>query len=301
MNIQEILHDLGYNLNNHGNYYTCQAVYRNGVNPGSLVIYPNTNIVIDFVTGQKFSVEELIKLSLGLKDIKDAKEWLKTKNVTITAEEKEPQIQEPKIFPAEWVNHLDPNHEYWINRGISKEVLEELKGGIATDGIPRMKGRYVFPIFNSQNKLVGLAGRLVIDDKNKPKWKLLGEKKLWKYPLFANHKIINNKKQVVLVESIGNLLALWDAGCKNVIVMFGVDVSFEIINYLLKFNIRNIIISTDNDGGAGNQAAIKIKRKLCKYFDHYAVRIIHSCKKDFADQRLEDNIAWVKKYVISQI
>ena len=45
--------------------------------------------------------------------------------------------------------------------------------------------------------------------------------------------IVNEtKKEVILVESIGDAMALYEQGIKNVLVMFGLSVNSHIINYL---------------------------------------------------------------------
>ena len=48
-----------------------------------------------------------------------------------------------------------------------------------TDG--KMKDRYVFPIFDKMDRLIGAAGRDVTNFSS-IKWKLIGEKSLWVYP-----------------------------------------------------------------------------------------------------------------------
>ena len=47
-----------------------------------------------------------------------------------------------------------------------------------------MQHRYVFPIFNGKNEIIGFAGRdlLQMKDNKRPKWKLIGDKSMWKYP-----------------------------------------------------------------------------------------------------------------------
>ena len=48
-----------------------------------------------------------------------------------------------------------------------------------------MKNRYVFPILNSKKDIVGFSGR-DLNSQSKIKWKHLGEKINWCYPLFLN-------------------------------------------------------------------------------------------------------------------
>lgn len=296
MSIKEVLENLGYDLKDCGSHYRSRALFRDGQNENSLAIYKDSNVIIDFVSGERMNLQRLVALTLNLPTKIAAQEWLDKNNVRLEPKTQEPKLSEPKIFPAEWITNLIPDHSYWLNRGISEEVMKEFKGGVwIKDGA--FKGYYVFPVFDYQNRLVGIAGRNIDGSPNKPKWKLKGGKKLWKYPLFLNHKDILQSKKIVLVESIGNCLALYNAGWKSVIVMFGIDLSFEIVNYLLKIDPHHIVVSTDNDGGTGNEAAIKIQNKLCKYFDRQMVKIAHPHKKDFADQDIYENINWIKKYV----
>ena len=72
---------------------------------------------------------------------------------------------------------------------------------------------------------------------------------------------IELQKEVILVESIGDALALYEQGIKNVLVMFGLSVNTNIINYLNSKRIDRIFISTNNDRSSpenrGLVAAIK--------------------------------------------
>ena len=135
-----------------------------------------------------------------------------------------------------------------------------------------MQHRYVFPIFNGKNEIIGFAGRdlLQMKDNKRPKWKLIGDKSMWKYSLFLNYKLLKSEKRVIIVESIGDMLALWDAGVKNVVVSFGLTLSSGLVNTFLRYDISNIIVSFNDDSknnGAGNRAAAKAKSKLLNYFD----------------------------------
>ena len=84
------------------------------------------------------------------------------------------------------------------------------------------------------------------------------------------------EKEVFLVESIGDMLALWDCGIKNSLVSFGLDLSVPCLNTLLKVDPTKIYICFNNDAnssGAGNAASQKLKKKLLKYFDPSQVKV----------------------------
>lgn len=282
--IFDILLDLGYNPKRGNDYFSCAANYRNGDNENALAIYPKKNLVIDFVTGEKFSIQHLIKKTLKLESDEQVQLWVKNKNFDFnyssSTVDKKPLIKSNKVFDNDILNDLEPNYEYWLNRGISEEIIKEFRGGLCLkDG--KMKNRFVFPIFNDKNNIIGLSGRDVTN-KGKIKWKHLGIKGLWIYPTFLNRELIKEKKEVILVESIGNCLSLWECGIKNVIVLFGTQMNLAILNLLIKFNINKIIIALDNDiNQVGQNAAIKLQNRLKKYFDWYKIKIVLPPVKDF--------------------
>lgn len=298
MNYKEILLDLGYsNIIEGPKEYRARPIYRDSDNGTVLSVKKDTGHFIDFARNISGSFEDLIKLSLNLKDSKEAKEWLNSKNSYILSkgEIKKPEIKMAKVFNKEILAKLAPDHSYWINRGVSEDSVKDFKGGIIREG--KMKDRYVFPIFNHKQELIGVSGRdlLTSQASMRPKWKHIGDKSEWKYPLFLNHQVIKDQKKAILVESIGDMLSLWDSGIKNVVVTFGLDVSVSIINFLLRYDIDKIHISFNNDqegNSAGNMAAEKAKKKLLKYFDFGQVLVSLPIKKDFGEMAKEEILEW---------
>lgn len=300
----EVLNDIGYTLKKTNDYYQSSAVYRGGDNPGAIAIYPKKNLVIDFVRGTKFSIKSLIAKTLKLETEEKIEEWLSNKNIVLETPKIIPKIKMPEIFPQDILKDLIPKHDYWLGRGISLETLQLFKGGVCLSG--KMKNRYVFPIFDGKNEIVGLSGRSILNlnDYKTVKYKHLGDKSQWKYPLFLNHQIIKDKSEVILVEGAADLLTFFELGIKNVISLFGCECSWAIVNFLLKYDINRIIISTNNDrltNNAGNIAAEKIYSRLSKYFDSRQIEIaLPQEGKDFNEILLLENGAdkireWYKK------
>ena len=92
----------------------------------------------------------------------------------------------------------------------------------------KLNNRIVFPIFNMDGTdIEGFAGRDLLD--RDTKWKLMGAKRLWIYPFFLPEvqEAIMEKQEVILVESIGDFLALYEAGIFNVLVLFGVKNNWQ--------------------------------------------------------------------------
>ena len=112
-----------------------------------------------------------------------------------------------------------------------------------------MKNRYVFPILNGKKEIVGFTGRDIqtSSSSSRPKWKHIGDKSKWKYPLQANIRTLQELKEVIILESVGDMLALWECGIKNTIVTFGVNISVELLNLFIKLNMNKMIISFNND------------------------------------------------------
>lgn len=290
-NLKDILIDLGYTPKEVYNGFRCANIWRGGDNPNALMIYKN-GYFHDFVTNRRGRLNDLIGLTLGTKDINEIEKWannheysiLKTKKIDIP-----PSLKVKKYLNTDFLNKLINNHDFYTSRGISMETLLSFRGGTCKFG--SQKNRYLFPIFDTKNNLIGLCGR-DLTNTSEIKWKITGVKKEFIYPTFLNDAIIKEKQEVILVESIGDCLALWQAGIKNVIVLFGTFLSPKILTYILNNNINKIIVATNNDGHAGNEGAIKIRNKLTKFIDWHKVKIALPIKKDFGEQTVEENADW---------
>lgn len=283
-NYTEILDKLNYPYLDCGNYIKSVALYRGGNSMGSLVIYKsgsggnNGGKVVDFVTSQTYSFEDFIKLASGDNNVKI--EELLSKVVKV--ENKEPKITTPQIFDKNILNTLIPDHAYWTGRGISREVILRFKGGVCLEG--KLKNRYVFPIFSSEN-IVGFSARDLTGNSNS-KWKILGNRNNFCYPLFLNSKDIIRDKYIYIVEGIGDVLSLFECGISNCVCIFGTYMGIGLLNYLLKANPSRIFISLNSDV-PGAAAAVSLKHRLYKYFDKKQIAIIppetNSNLKDFND------------------
>ncbi len=157
-----------------------------------------------------------------------------------------------------------------------------------------MKGRYVFPIFDDKDNLIGFSGRLTFESSTLPKWKHIGQKKNFIFPAQAMEHIVR-LRYVIIVESIGDMLKLMECGVFNVIVSFGVSLSPKIIEYLLRLDVDRIFISLNNDedgGFVGNQAAEEYEEELLKYFDRRQIVVALPPAKDFGVMTCEAIHQW---------
>ena len=298
-NFKDVLTNLGYSPTDCGKELRMRPIYRDSDNSTSLKVDKITGRWIDFGISRKGSFEELIQITLNLKNIDDARDVLNNK-LSFNYEKIEPiiKIRQAKIFSTVELENLVPVHTYWKERGISEETLVLFKGGVCKTG--KMKNRYVFPIYDEDFRIIGFTGRTLVS--SPLRWKHLGTKSLWCYPVCFNKESVEQKREVILVEGIGCMLALWDVGIKNTIVLFGTQCSLAILNYLIKIDPNIIYISLNNEpnnNNIGNIAADKIKNKLRKFFDYWQIKIALPSKKDFADMNKEEILNWKKQNKLS--
>jgi 5S rRNA maturation endonuclease (ribonuclease M5) len=282
-----ILNNIGYSdLKDFGDSWRTKPIYRPSDNPTSLCIKKSTGEWYDFSERVGGKLPQLIQKTLNLSSLDSVKQHLGGLSIPTNSSNQEIGLIDVKKFDKILINKLIKDHSYWQARGISPFTLEQFKGGIADNG--RMKGRYVFPIFDEKGDIIGFTGRAI--NKNNIRWKHLGNKSNWLFPNFG-FKEIQNKKSAILVESPGDALSLIEVGVKNVIVLFGVSISPKIICYLLKSDINNVKIILNNDydnNFVGNKAAGEIKKELLSHFDDSQIEIVTPPENDLNDMLIKD-------------
>lgn len=303
LDFETILLNLGYNIQDRGSYWQSSAVYRNGDNPSALQIYKDTGVWKDYVTGDSFlPFKALVIKTIGEDQAKKILQGLSissTPSKTLT----NAVISSSKTFPKDMLNYLLPHYDFYNNKGIKSEILSYLKSGLCTSG--SMYQRFVFPVFNHSNQIIGLAGRDLSNSPNRPKWKHMGKKTSWAYPYHTpidnnvTKQSITNTKEVILVESIGDMLALFNNNIKNVLVTFGLDISTSLISLLMGLNLDRIIISFNNDNSkdlnSGLLGSLKSYLKLVSYFNDSKLFICLPNQNDFGDMSSKNFKDWLNK------
>ena len=289
--VRDILTDIGYTLTDNGKEYRTRALYRDGDNNSVLRIYKDSGNWKDFKENIAGSLEELVRLTMGLDSIEKAKEYLADKH----------KFQRPKIERVsrlERLRRFDPkilddsvkDYSYWIDRGVNKKTLQLFEGGVMQEG--KMKNRFIFPIFDGRNNLIGITGRDT-SGISKIKWKHLGNTSQWSYPLKQNKNLLIKSKEIILIESVGDMLSLWEAGIRNSIVTFGISLNSHMIALLLKLNPNKIYIAFNNDSNkAGNKAAREAYKKLVNFFDEDMLEIKLPSKNDFGCMTKKEILEW---------
>lgn len=274
--IREVLESIGYTLIDCGNHWRTSAVYRNGDNKTAVQIYKNTGVWNDYIENKGSKpLEALIQLTL--KDdrlkLKEILGGIQRGEIPIHTENKQ-LIEMEKTYPESSLQRLFPNYHFYNKKNITEETQKFFKVGLA--GVGQMYRRMVFPIYDENKQIIGFSGRKVDNENDFAKWKHLGKRKNWVYPAYVPaattvDEYIDKAKEVILVESIGDSMALFDHGIKNSLVTFGLGVNPKIISYLSGKDIDRIVISNNNDleseKNHGLVSCIKIFMNLSKFFD----------------------------------
>ena len=252
--IKDVLIELGYQLVDRGSYWQTNALFRNGDNKTAIQIYKDSGVWKDYVAQTSFMpFKSLVQATLNTNDKNLLDKYLKNLDLLDTGLEKSVsnsnKIVTEDTYPESCLEKLLPHYKFYNDKGISTDVLKKLRGGFATEG--QMNKRFVFPVFNEYGLIHGFAGRDMVSSSERPKWKHVGRKNNWIYPLHNKEseaeESIASKSQVILVESIGDLLSLHESGVKNVLVTFGLSVSPKMICALVALSPEEIIFSFNND------------------------------------------------------
>lgn len=294
--IKEILISIGYRINcETSGFYRMKPIYRNSGNDSVLSVNKKTGWYTDFKTGDSGPLYKLISISKGI-SLSEAKKIIG--EPTDTADKPIQKLSNndmPILFNKEEIKELLPYYSFYNKKGISKETLEYFQSGYCTYG--KMSDRYVFPIFHKSGELRGLAGR-DITNKKSIKWKNLGQTKTWDYPYYFNKDFINKEREIILVESIGDMLALWECGIRNVLVCFGTKIGQESLLTVISANPKRVIISMnfdlpdENGNCPGQVAAEKIKTKLNSWFSNGKILVSFPEANDFGSMNQEQILKW---------
>jgi hypothetical protein len=286
--MEETLRNLGFNLIDRGTYWQCNAIFRNGDNKTAIKIYKNSGVWCDYVVdaSRYYPFARLMDLC-GHKNNQPLAEYQTVEKMEVS-----------EFFSHDEVKTLVPHYSFYNKRGIKDEILKMYRSGFAMS--EKMNGRFVFPIFDENERIIGLSGRHLLwkEGSVAPKWKHIGRKANWIFPIFNKingeffHKnSVEQKKEIVLVESIGDSLALTQNDILNHLVVFGLDISPKQIMYLVSESLNKIIIASNNDKdkevNRGLIGAIKIYLKLCSFFDVVKLEIRLPSKKDFGEMLVE--------------
>ena len=134
--------------------------------------------------------------------------------------------------------------------------------------------RLVIPIKNDINQVVGFSGRILSGDSAKyinSRESDVFKKKDILYNLNnAKHNLVNDK--IIIVEGFFDVYSYEQQGIYNVVASMGTAITNNHIRLLKKYNVKEIVLSLDQDK-AGVEATLKLIKEL-NDFGFYNIRVV---------------------------
>lgn len=202
-----------------------------------------------------------------------------------------------KIAATYYLNNLrklpNPGYMYISKRGISNKTLNKFGIGYSNDSwdglyrhmsslkIPeeeleriglikknkngkyydKFRNRVIFPIINTQKKVIGFGGRSIINgDKGMPKYLNSDESEIFHkknnlYGLNLARDEVKKEGNIIIVEGYMDVISLYQAGVKNAIASLGTALTVEQARLLARYT-KNVVLAYDSDN-AGINAALR--------------------------------------------
>ena len=283
------LRELGYKVTDCGDHYRCNAAYRGGDNASSLQVFKDSGVWKDFVTDSHYlPFESLVQKTLKTNDPSIIKQFLSGSQNLVIQKKKE-LLREEKTYDPACLKKLLPHFDLYLEKGIKESVIKEFKIGLATSG--KMYQRYVFPVFNEAGRIQGFSARTA--NGNSVKWLNTGKKSNWVYPFYSVEKCresILSSRKLILVESIGDAIALCNAGAYNVLVTFGTTITPKLSSFVSSLDVDEVYIALNNDRfnskenrNRGVEGAIRVFDSLLNCMDLETLYYLEIPKNDFGD------------------
>ncbi len=163
------------------------------------------------------------------------------------------------------LNEWDGLTKEAAQRGYNPELLQKAgltlhKEGTNDRYYDRFRGRVMFPIHNVSGKVIAFGARILINDKNQPKYINSPETDVYHkskilYGIYQAKNAIRQEDVCYLVEGYTDVISLHQAGIQNVAASSGTSLTEEQIKLIARFT-QNITILYDGDA-AGIKAALR--------------------------------------------
>ncbi|HSV87659.1 MAG TPA: DNA primase, partial [Bacteroidales bacterium] len=160
--------------------------------------------------------------------------------------------------PDQWdvfTRHATKNgykKDYLLKTSLSKEKDQQY--------FDTFRGRIMFPVHNLSGRVLGFGGRILTNDKNKPKYLNTAESEIYHkskilYGLFYAKNAIARADNCYLVEGYTDVISMHQAGVENVIASSGTSLTTDQIRLIRRYT-TNITLLFDGDP-AGIKAAFR--------------------------------------------
>lgn len=170
--------------------------------------------------------------------------------------------------------------KYLKSRGLSKETVKEFQigyapkenyirklniknanqAGLIYQGNPRLYNRIVFPILNSNGKVIGFNGRRLPNREKGAKYLNIPNTKAYKkskvlYNLYRAKDFIRKKGYSILVEGNMDVISLYDKGIREILGSCGTAITSHQIKKIKRY-CDKVFLLLDSDE-AGGKATLK--------------------------------------------
>ena len=171
---------------------------------------------------------------------------------------------EPKTLQTFGIGYADDEwqslSEHMKSKGAEEAMLAEIsllseKGGRYYD---RFRGRVMFPIFNTRDKVIGFGGRII--GEGEPKYLNSSESVIFRkgynlYGLNITKGEIQKENLAIMVEGYMDVVSLYQSGVRNVAASLGTALTVDQAK-LLKRYCNQVVLCYDADN-AGINAALR--------------------------------------------
>ncbi len=301
--------DLG--LRHDGEYWVGSCpLHANADNPQAFKIFPSYSFFCftNCPNRNNYSLIELVRILLYNKfreryGIYDTIEWIANNlfaidinNLPQTYSRKRvkytPQILYESV--SEWMKNAGrvPSPSY-VGMGYAPNTVKQFYIGECTDRTSRFYNRIIVPVFNRKMQVVGITGRSMYPPCKSCKGYhsplAPGAKWLHSYGfktgyfIYGSWDIPKGTREICIVESVGNVLRMREAGQNNTGAIFGCTVKTGQAELMEWLGIRRINLIIDNDvNQTGLLGAHKTIEKFTKKGWNFQFRIIIPEAKDVA-------------------
>jgi DNA primase len=180
------------------------------------------------------------------------------------------KIKDFKVFDIKCLKDLKED-KYLINRGFSKDVINEFLIGYCDNPKSYYFNHTCIPIFHHDGKLIGFTARVADEnykERQEPKWKhtpgLPKSQILFNLNKAKEH--IKKTHTAILVEGPLDVLKFWMAGIYGVCAVLGSELSGPQRSLLLQQECFDLILAFDSDA-AGIECTSKVISSCKSYFN----------------------------------
>lgn len=260
--VSAILSSHGVALKRIGREFVTKCLWHNDKNP-SLTVSDDKGFVFCHVCQEHNDAIGYIQKHLNL-NFREACEKIASThgiNISFVDENKDDYKKRQEEIRA-CLDHASAKHkEYRASLRGSKEVINYINcRGILPEtsrefglGYDKRENRLTVPIYNHKDELVGFTGRALGD--SKPKYKNTENNAVFiKSELVFNetkaNPYIRESSEIVFVEGHLDVVALWQAGIRNVVALQGTaSPSQSVIERLLRKATRFVLLMDGDQGG----------------------------------------------------